>query len=86
MEIIWDPLKEAKLRKERGIDLDEIRGLIEDQRYIEILENPTRLDQVLILLVYKNHMHVVVVKVAGSCLIIKTCYPSRKFERQRKDL
>ena len=32
MEIIWDPEKQAKLRKERKIDLDEIKVLIEDNK------------------------------------------------------
>jgi len=45
MEIIWDPRKQIKLKQERGIDLDEIKGLIETNCYFEILENPSTPDQ-----------------------------------------
>jgi uncharacterized DUF497 family protein len=47
MDISWDPQKERKLRKERGIDLREIADLILDGRYTAILENPSRPTQLI---------------------------------------
>jgi len=78
MEIIWDPAKQAKLKRERGIDLDEIRALIENYSYFEILEHPSKPAQYLIPIEYKSYIHVVVVKIEQSKMIIKTCCPSRK--------
>lgn len=78
MEIIWDSQKQRRLKHERDIDLDEIKGLIENGCYFEILENPSKAGQYLIPLEYKSYVHVVVVKIEPDKIIIKTCYPSRK--------
>ena len=84
MEIIWDPQKQAKLKLERGIDLDEIKGLIENKNYFEILDNDSRSGQALIVLEYKSYVHLVPVKIEASKMIIKTCYPSRKANKKYK--
>lgn len=78
MEIIWDPIKKVKLQDDRGINLDDIRVLIENGAYFEILEHPSRKGQFLIPLEYKSYVHIVVIKVEIDTIIIKTCYPSRK--------
>jgi uncharacterized DUF497 family protein len=82
MEIIWDPQKQERLKRERGIDLDEIKGLIENDCYFEILENPSNPGQFLIPLEYKSYVHVVIVKIEPEKIIIKTCYPSRKARKK----
>ena len=84
MEIVWDPRKQAKLRLERGIDLDEIKGLIEDGKCLDILEHQTKADQVLLVLEYKSYVHLVPVKLEPDRMILKTCYPSRKANRKYK--
>ncbi len=84
MEIIWDSNKYLKLRLERNIDLEEIRGLIESKQYLEILENRKRPDQVLIVLEYKSYVHVVPVKIEKTKMIIKTCFPSRRANAKHK--
>ncbi len=78
MEIIWDLQKEVKLKRDRAIDLDEIRALIENYSYFEILEHPSKPGQYLIPLKYKSYVHIVVVKIDQNKMIIKTCYRSRK--------
>jgi hypothetical protein len=78
MDIIWDPQKQTKLKRERGIDLDEIIALIENYSYFDILEHPSKPGQYLIPIEYKSYVHVVVVKIEHNKMIIKTCYPSRK--------
>jgi hypothetical protein len=82
MEITWDPQKQEKLKRERSIDLDEIRALIESNAYLEILEHPSKPGQYFIPLKYKFYIHVVVVKIESDKMIIKTCYPSRKANRK----
>ena len=84
MEIVWDPIKEAKLKLERGIDLDEIKRLIENEKHIEILEHPKRLGQGLVILEYKSYIHLVPVKIESGKMIIKTCYPSRQANKKYK--
>lgn len=79
MKIIWEPKKEAKLKKERNIDFEEIKGIIEDGKYLAVLYNPTKPNQSLFLLNYKAYVHVLVVKIEPDKMIFKTCFPSRKF-------
>jgi uncharacterized DUF497 family protein len=84
MEISWDPEKKKKLMAERGIDLDEIKALIENENYYEILENEKRPGQYLIVLEYKSYVHAVPVKLEANKIFIKTCYPSRKANKKYK--
>jgi uncharacterized DUF497 family protein len=84
MEIAWNPEKQQKLKVERGIDLDEIKALIEDESYYEILENEKRPGQYLISLDYKSYVHVVPVTINNDKMFIKTCYPSRKANKKFK--
>ena len=84
MEIIWDPLKQIKLKIEKGIDLDEIKELIENENYFEVLEHEARLDQGIIVLEYKSYVHLVPIRIEPNKIIIKTCYPSRKANKKYK--
>ena len=82
MKIIWDSKKYKKLKDERGIDLEEIKILIENKQYFDILENTSREGQLIVPLLYKNYVHVVAVKMNDDEIIIKTCYPSRKAHKK----
>jgi uncharacterized DUF497 family protein len=82
MKIIWDKSKEQKLKNDRNIDLKEIKILIENGTYFDILENPSRINQFLITLKYKSYVHVVVIMIEDDKIIIKTCYPSRKADKK----
>ena len=82
MEIFWDPHKRQKLWITRGIDLDEIKGLLENEKYFDVLENPSRPGQYFMLVEYKSYAHVVVVKIESGKMLIKTCYPSRKMHKK----
>ena len=82
MKIIWDPKKSKKLKEERGIDLDEIKILIENKQYLDILENTSREGQLIVPLFYKNYVHIVAIKMSDDEIVIKTCYPSRKAHKK----
>ncbi len=82
MQIIWDAIKYRKLKADRGIDLDEIKILLEGKQYFDILENPGRNDQFIVPLLYRNYVHIVVIRISADELIIKTCYPSRKAHKK----
>jgi len=47
MDIIWDEAKRRKLKETRGIVMEDVAQLILDGRYLDILENPARLGQLL---------------------------------------
>ena len=70
------------LKDERGIDLDEIKILIENKQYYDILENTSREGQLIVPLFYKNYVHIVAIKMSNDEIVIKTCYPSRKAHKK----
>lgn len=45
MNIIWDEEKSAKLKKERGISLDEVAEMILRKHYVDIVKHPKRAGQ-----------------------------------------
>jgi|GEM_PF-5985154 len=48
MKIIWDSKKYLKLKEERGIDLEDIKLLVENKEYYDILENTNREGQLIV--------------------------------------
>ena len=86
MHIIWDPAKERWLRKERGIEMSEVAGLIEAGAYLAILENPSRPLQDVFLVRYRDYVHAVPFVVdANDRIVLKTVYPSRKYHKRFGD-
>lgn len=83
MEIIYNGQKAEKLLKERGIDLFEMALLIKQKQYIEIIVHDKRPGQKLCVLEYKGYVHLVPFMMEGEDkIIIKTAYPSRKFNKK----
>ena len=82
MKIVWDDSKYKKLKNDRNLDLYDIKILIESNQYFDILENPSRKDQFIIPLLYRNYVHITVIKIRDDEIVIKTCYPSRKAHKK----
>jgi hypothetical protein len=83
MHIIWDAAKERLLRKERGIEISEVAGLIEAGLYLAILENPIRPLQDIFIVRYQGYVHVVPFVVDGDGrIVLKTVFPSRKYHKR----
>jgi uncharacterized DUF497 family protein len=83
MEVIYDGQKARKLLKERKIDLVEIALLIKEKQYVEIISHRKRPGQKICILEYKGYIHLVpFVTQAEDKIIIKTAYPSRKFNKK----
>lgn len=82
MDIIWDDDKNNTLKKTRGISLEEIAKLILERKYLAVLENPARANQMIFVLEYKDYTHVVPFVIdAESNIVLKTAFPSRKFHK-----
>ena len=68
---------------DRGVSLEEAAQLILDQKYVAILENPVRSEQMIFILPYKGYTHVVpFVFDEEDTIVLKTIFPSRKFHKQ----
>jgi len=82
MGITWDPEKERRLRKDRGIDIRKVAELITDGKYTAILESPSRPSQLIFVLSYRGYTHVVPFVIAkDETVVLKTVFPSRKFHQ-----
>ena len=82
MDILWDEAKSKKLKKERGISFEEIVPIILDKKYLAVLENPARPDQMIFVVKYKNYTYVVPFIIdSKSNIVLKTIFPSRKFHK-----
>ncbi len=82
MDILWDEAKSRKLKKERGISFEEIVPIILDKKYLAVLENPARTDQMIFVVKYKNYTYVVPFIIdSKNNIVLKTIFPSRRFHK-----
>ncbi|HBE01767.1 MAG TPA: hypothetical protein DC049_04750 [Spirochaetia bacterium] len=81
--IVWDDKKFKILKKEREIDLNEIAQLILDKKYIKIMNNPSRENQQIFILLYKNYIHIVpFIYDQDENIIIKTAFPNSDLNKK----
>jgi uncharacterized DUF497 family protein len=80
--IFWDDEKNSKLIAERNISFDEIAEIILNEEYLDILENPNRDDQMVFIIQLRGYIYVVPFLIdENENIILKTAYPSRKFNK-----
>jgi len=80
--IYWDDDKNSNLIAERNISFNEISEIILNEEYLDILENPNREDQMIFIVCLNNYIYVVPFIIDKlENIILKTAYPSRKFNK-----
>ncbi|MFO7985499.1 MAG: hypothetical protein R6U38_06510 [Desulfatiglandaceae bacterium] len=80
--IYWDEKKNLKLIIERSISFDEISEIILREDYLDILENPNRKDQMIFVVRLRNYVYAVPFLIDNNeNIVLKTAYPSRKFNK-----
>ncbi len=83
MDIIWDTEKNNWLQVNRSISFEEISGKILDGNYTDILENPTRDNQMYFIINIHNYTWVVPFLIdEQERIVLKTAFPSRKFHNR----
>ncbi len=81
--IIWDDNKNQKLKSERKVSFEEIAEIILRKDYLDILDNPTRPDQQLFVVILNDYIYAVPFMIdEQSNIILKTAYPSRKLNQK----
>jgi hypothetical protein len=76
-EFIWNPLKNQRLKRTRGVSFEEIIK----SEYVLIMEHPARPDQKVLLFYYQGRIWVVPAVETGEGFLLKTLYPSRKYTK-----
>lgn len=87
MNFDFDPEKDAKLRRERGIGFEEIIALIEAGKLLRVLEHENQArypKQWLYEVDVDGYVYVVPVVRDGGTLFLKTIFPSRKATRRHQ--
>jgi len=86
VKILWDERKNKKLIAERGISFETVSELILQKRYVAVLENSARKGQYIFLVPIDGYIHVVPFIIdSDDNIILKTIYPSRKFQSMYGD-
>ena len=82
MNILWDNEKNQKLIAERGLSLEIFASLILKKKYWDILKNPSRPEQKIFVIPFREYTYVVPFIIdENQNIILKTVYPSRKFHK-----
>ena len=82
MNIIWDESKNQNLKLFRGISFGIFADIILNNKYLDILENPAREEQMIFIISYKNYTYVVPFVIdEEENIVLKTVFPSKKFHK-----
>ncbi|MGR3317758.1 MAG: toxin [Candidatus Anammoxibacter sp.] len=80
--IIGDEQKYEFLKYKREIDLNDIEQIILNKNYLDILKNPKKENQTIFVVNYKSYIHIVpFILDKDKNIVIKTVYPSRKYNK-----
>jgi uncharacterized DUF497 family protein len=80
--IYWDEDKNNNLIAKRNISFDEISEIILREEYLDILENPSKENQMIFIVRLNDYIYVVPFIIdENENIILKTAYPSRKFNK-----
>ena len=83
MDIIWDEEKNLWLQLNRDTSFEIIADKILNKQYIEILENPTREDQLYFLLEINDYTWTVPFLINEKDeMVLKTAFSSRKYHKK----
>lgn len=82
MTILWDEEKTRKLKASRKISFEEIAELLSQKKYRAVLEHPSRKGQMIFIVPLKGYIHAVPFVIdREDNIILKTAFPSRKFQK-----
>ena len=83
MQCLWDEQKNEWLKSQRLVSFEEISEEILQHRYLDIIKNPNRDNQRCFLIRLKGYVWVVPFVVDEyRRLVLKTAYPSRKYQKR----
>ena len=82
MDITWDEKKNEWLKSTRSVSFEHITGMILDEQYIDIVENPAHPDQQYFVMTIRSYTWLVPFIIdTNDRIVLKTAFPSRKYHR-----
>lgn len=86
MNIAWDKEKNSWLKVNRAVSFEEISDMLTKGQYLDILENPSRDNQLFFVLRIRSYTWVVPFLIDDNeRIVLKTAFPSRKMHRKYGD-
>ncbi len=80
--IVWDEKKNIKLKLERNISFETVSDIIVNKQYLDILDNPSRVDQNLFVIEVNKYIYAVPFIIdKESNIVLKTIFPRRKLNK-----
>jgi uncharacterized DUF497 family protein len=80
--LVWNKAKNRKLREERNVCFEDVVEPFIEERYLDVLANPSRAGQFIFIVKMKEYVHVVPFVIdRRSRIVLKTIFPSRKFNK-----
>ena len=82
MDITLDEKKNEWLKSTRSVSFEQIAGLIIDEQYLDIVENPTRPEQLYFVITIQSYTWLVPFVIdTNDRIVLKTAFPSRRYHR-----
>jgi uncharacterized DUF497 family protein len=82
VEIIWDEDKNDILKRQRKISFEEVVEILFNKQELALIENPVRDGQAYYIVNLNNYTHVVPAVInEKNQIVLKTIFPSRKFQK-----
>ncbi len=83
MDVIWDEEKNEWLKATRSISFERIAGMLLEGDYYDIVDNPTRSDQLYFVMCLRSYTWLVPFLIDDQeKIVLKTAFPSRKFHKR----
>jgi uncharacterized DUF497 family protein len=83
MDILWDEKKNDRFKENRSISFESIAGMLLEEDFLDIVENPKLEDQLSFVLNIQNYTWLVPFVInENSQIVLKTAFPSSKFHKR----
>ncbi len=87
-EIVWDEKKNDLLKRTRGVSFEEAELLIKENAFILDIDHFNKAlypKQKIFILLINNYIYLVPYELKEDVLVLKTIYPSRRFNKLLND-
>ena len=82
MDITWDETKNEWLKSTRSVSFEQTAGMLLDEHYLDIVENPTRPDQQYFVMMTQSYSWLMPFVIdTNDRIVLKTAFPSRKYHK-----